>query len=142
MPNIRVKAALSRISDDIQKVAHHAQLYSGIATPAQLGTQSTDATSTPFTANTLLAFSFAAVTASSTNAPNKFLYFSLGLTASVAPSFASANIGSVFNTAAPIFGTTATTPILAAKFTGGGATQPATLASPTALTAATLVWLT
>lgn len=30
MPNIRVKAALSRISDDIQKVAQHAKLYSGI----------------------------------------------------------------------------------------------------------------
>ncbi len=30
MPNIRMKTALSRISDDIQKVAQDAQFYSGI----------------------------------------------------------------------------------------------------------------
>jgi hypothetical protein len=117
------------------------QLFSGIAVPAALGTQSTDATSTPFTVNTFYTFTFAAVTATPTNAPNRFLYFSLGLTDSVPPSFASASTPTAIVTqGASGFGTTA--PYLAAKFTGGGAVQPATLASPTPVAAAFLVWLT
>lgn len=118
------------------------QLYSGIAVPAALGTQSVDATSTPFTGNTVATFSFAAVTANPTNAPGKFLYVSLGLTASVQASLASASTPVALNTAPPVFGAAATTPILAAKYTGGGAVAPATLATPTVVAAAFLVWLT
>jgi hypothetical protein len=120
----------------------NAQLFSGIAVPAALGTQSTDATSTPFTVNTFYTFTLgSAVTATPTNAPQRFLYFSLGLTDSVAPSFASASTPTAIVTqGAAGFGTTA--PYLAAKFTGGGAVQPATLASATTVAAAFLVWLT
>ena len=120
----------------------NAQLFSGIATPAALGTQSTDATSTPFTANTFYTFTLgSAVLVTPANAPQRFLYFSLGLTDSVPPSFASASTPTAIVTqGASGFGTTA--PYLAAKFTGGGATQPTTLASATTVAAATLVWLT
>jgi hypothetical protein len=117
------------------------QLFSGIAVPAALGTQSTDATSTPFSVNTFYTFTLPAVQITSAMAPNRFTYFSLGLTDSVPPSFASASVPTAIVTqGASGFGTTA--PYLAAKFTGGGAVQPATLASATTVAAATLVWLT
>jgi hypothetical protein len=119
----------------------NAQLFSGIATPAALGTQSVDATSTPLTVNTSFTITLgSAVTATPTNAPNKYLYFSLGLTNSVAPSFASAATPVAIVTSGTA-GFGANAPVLAAKYTGGGATQPATLASATTVAAATLVWL-
>jgi hypothetical protein len=118
------------------------QLFSGIATPAALGTQSTDATSTPFTVNTFATFTLgSAVLTSPTNAPNHYLYFSLGLTNSVAPSLASASTPvAIVSGGASGFGASA--PVLAAKYTGGGAAQPTTLASATTVAAAILVWLT
>ena len=118
------------------------QLFSGIAVPAALGTQSTDQTSTPLTANTILTTSLGStVVTSSSNAPNGFLYVSLGLTNSGAPSFASAATPvAIVTQGASGFGTSA--PYLAAKFTGGGATQPSTLASATTVANAYFVWLT
>ncbi len=120
----------------------NAQLFSGTATPAALGTQTTDVTSTPFTVNTADTFTWAApgVLVTPANAPNRFVYFSLGLTDSVAPSFAAASVPVAINVAPSAFGASA--PILAARYVGGGATQPATLATPTTVAAATLVWLT
>jgi len=116
------------------------QLFSGIATPAALGTQSTNVTSTPFTVNTALTTALGSpVLITSAVAPKGFIYVSLGLTNSVPPSFASAATAVAINTAPSQFGSTA--PTLAAKYTGGGATQPATLVSPTAVAAAFLVWL-
>jgi len=44
------------------------------------------------------------------------------------------------NTSPSQFGASA--PVLAAKYTGGGATQPATLVSATTVAAAMVVWLT
>jgi len=58
----------------------------------------------------------------------------------VAPSFAAASVPVAINVAPSAFGSSA--PTLAAKYTGGGATQPAALVSPTTVAAATLVWLT
>ena len=120
----------------------NAQLFSGTATPTALGTQTTNVTSTPFTENSAFTFTWAApgVLVTPANAPNRFVYFSLGLTDSVAPSFAAASVPIAINVAPSAFGTSA--PILAAKYTGGGATQPATLVSPTTVAAAMLVWLT
>lgn len=120
----------------------NAQLFSGIATPAALGTQSTDATSTPLTVNSSFTITLgSAVQITPANAPNHFVYFSLGLTNSVAPSFAAAAVPVAIVTAGTA-GFGANAPVLAAKYTGGGATQPATLASATTVAAATLVWLT
>jgi len=120
----------------------NAQLFSGTATPAALGTQSTNVSgSTPFSVNTAYKFTFGTpVLITQANAPGGFVYFSLGLTNSVPPSFASASTPVAINTSPSQFGASA--PVLAAKFTGGGATQPATLVSPTTVAAATLVWLT
>ena len=118
----------------------NAQLYSGLAVPAALGTQSTDATSTPFTVGTSTTFTFAPVTATSVNAPGKFLYFSLGLTASVQASLASVSTPVALNANPSVFGAAA--PVFAARYTGGGAAAPATLVAGTTVAAAFLVWLT
>jgi hypothetical protein len=119
-------------------------LYSGIAVPAKLNTQSVDVTSTPLTANTFYTVALGKpfqVTPAS--APNGFLYVGLSLTASVAPSVASATTPTAivwsgaagFSTSAPVF---------AANYTGGGAVAPATLAAAGAATvaAAPFIWLT
>jgi len=109
---------------------------------AALGSQTTNVTSTPFTVSSAFTFTFPApgVFVTPANAPNRFIYFSLGLTDSVAPSFAAASVPVAFNVAPSAFGASA--PILAAKFIGGGAVQPATFVSPTTVAAASLVWLT
>ena len=118
------------------------QLYSGIAVPAAQGTQSTDSTSTPFTVNTFLTVTLGStVLVTPTNAPNRFVYVSFGLTASVAPSVASAATPvAIVTSGAAGFGTAA--PLFSASYTGGGASQPATLASGSAVAQAPLVWLT
>jgi hypothetical protein len=114
------------------------QLFSGTSTPTALGTQSVNVTSTPFTQATPFTFTLgSAVTISQANAPYGYVYVSLGLTDSVAPSFASAGTPVALGVAP---GTNA--PVLAAKYTGGGSTQPATLVSPTLVAAAYLCWLT
>jgi hypothetical protein len=119
------------------------QLFSGIATPAAIGTQTTDQTSTPFTANTFYTWTLPSggVTITPAMAPQRFVYVSFGLTASVAPSVASsATPVAIVTSGAAGFNTSA--PVLSASYTGGGAAQPATLASASAVAQAPLVWLT
>ena len=118
------------------------QLFSGIATPAALGTQSTDQTSTPFTVNTILTTTLGTpVLVTSANAPNGYIYVSLSGTWSVAPSVASASTPTAIVTAGTA-GFGASAPTLTANYTGGGATQPATLAGAATVAQAPIVWLT
>ena len=118
------------------------QLFSGLATPAAISTQTTDQTATPFTANTYYTWTLpSAVQITSALAPNRFIYVSISGTWSVAPSVASGACPvAIVTSGAAGFGTSA--PVLSASYTGGGATQPTTLASGSTVATAPLVWLT
>lgn len=119
-------------------------LYGGsVAAPAILGAQSTDNTAGnggfPASAWNIVTLG-AAVLVTPTNAPNGYIYASLGITATTQPSLAG------WTTASAIFytdsglGSATTNPLFmgGAAFTGGGAVAPATLASG-AVTAATFL---
>lgn len=116
-----------------------AALYSGIATPARLA-QSTDTTSAAIAASATAVWTLATpVTITSTNAPNGFVYASIGITASTIPTAAVGGTATGINyqwfSSAPLFW----------SFTHGsavGATAPATIASAAAKAVAPIVILT
>jgi len=135
----------------VATVTHlNVQLYGsntgvGLAAPVQLGTQSTDIT-TAQTASQINTITLgAAVVITQTNCPNGFVYVSIGSTASTPQSFAAwatpVAIGYTWNTL-PAATTSAPLFPFAADFTGGGATQPATLAGGAARSTTPLVILT
>jgi len=121
-------------------------LYSGgVAAPAILGTQSTDNTSGNggFAASAINTVTLGApVVITPSNAPNGYIYVSLGVTATTVPSLLSAPTPTaVFYQWSALNSTTANPLGVALTATGGGATAPATLASASVAAATYICFL-
>ena len=142
-PGVVISKVSILVGAAVGTISHlNVQLFSGIATPAAIGTQTTDQTSTPFTANTIYTWTLPSpVTITPAQAPNRFIYVSINGTWSGAPSVASfAQPVAIVSGGTAGFGAGAPTPT--ASYTGGGSTQPATLASGSTVAQAPAVWLT
>jgi hypothetical protein len=121
-------------------------LYSGsVAAPAILGTQSTDNTAANggFPASAINTVTLGTpVLITPANAPNGYIYVSLGVTATTVPSLLSAATPTaVFYQWSALNSTTANPLGFALTATGGGAVAPATLASASVAAAAFITFL-
>lgn len=116
-----------------------AALYSGIATPALVGSQSVDTTTTAIAASAAFVYTLPSpVTVTATNAPYGFIYASLTGTATAVQTAASIGtptaVGYQWLTNAPLF-------LAATHGSSLNGTMPATIASPAAKAVAPIVFL-
>jgi hypothetical protein len=115
-------------------------LYTGgVAAPAIIGTQSTNDTTANggAVASTLKVFTFGSpVMITAAMAPQGYIYFSFGFTATTAPSLLTCPTPAAVFYQWPLVSATANPLAFAANYTGGGAVAPATLAAAGSATAA------
>lgn len=121
----------------------NASLYSGIATPANLGQSADNTGAAAVGASAAFTFTLATpVLITTAMAPSGFIYASIGITATTVPSLAAVSVAAAVAYQWALAGA-GTGPLgLAFNWGTGGATAPATISSITAQAAAPLVFLT